>query len=451
MWRIPRLALGTVQSNARCQPLFWSLLTVLSQAGLGVQTFGSRASFASHDAARCLTGRPRRYLDSWIMDGEQTVASFQKGMSDCHLGLIEGSFAAALPDTGEAGGTLDPLCDRLTCPRIAAIDLSLMDGCRIPSRPPHLEGVLLSRAKGDEHALQCQATLESLWNVPVLGWLHDSEPVEALLDYLPASQAPSRTVCMSLADSLRSTLQLDALLEIAERVGALPAIHAEMDQPWSLRRKTTVAIALDEAFTNYFPETLEQLEAAGVTLRDFSPLKGEAIPDDTDVVYLGGGAADRHWPRLAANPCVAQSLRCFAARGGRVYAEGTGLAYLCRQVQLQGGTTLTAAGLLPATARQLARRPQYEPIELEFGASSWLFDSESPLRGYRDNSWEIEPAGPMLTFARGDDHRLDILGRGNVIGSRVAVHFSAQRSLLRRLGAPTPLRHYVPAMVERKL
>ena len=56
----------------------------------------------------------------------------------------------------------------------------------------------------------------------------------------------------------------------------------------------------------------------------------------------------------------------------------------------------------------------------------------------------------MLTFARGEEHRLDVLGRGNVIGSRLAIHFSSQRSLLRRLGAPTPLRHFVPAMVERK-
>ena len=74
MWRIPRLAVGTVQPSARCQPLQWALLTALSQAGMGVQTFGSRASFASHDASRCLTGRPRRYLYSWVMDGEQTAA-----------------------------------------------------------------------------------------------------------------------------------------------------------------------------------------------------------------------------------------------------------------------------------------------------------------------------------------------------------------------------------------
>jgi cobyrinic acid a,c-diamide synthase len=448
MWRIPRLAVGTVQPSARCQPLQWALLTALSQAGLSVQTFASRASFASHDASRCLTGRPRRYLDSWVMDGEQTAAAFQKGMNDCHLGLIDGAFEGAAQNQ-ESGGSLDHVCDRLSCPRIAAIDLSLMDGCRIPARPKHLDGILLARAKCDEHALNWQATLEPLWGVPVLGWLEESDPVDALLDYLPASQAPARSICMSLAESLRTTLQIDPLLEIAERVSALPATLHEEDHAWSLRQETTVAIALDDAFTNYFPETLEQLESAGVTLRDFSPLKGEAIPEGTDVVYLGGGAADRFWPRLAANHCLAQSLRCFAGRGGRVYAEGTGLAYLCRQVELLDGTTQTMAGLLPATARQVARRPVFEPLEIEFAAPSWLFGSESPLRGYRDNSWQIEPTGPMLTFARGEEHRLDVLGRGNVIGSRLAVHFSSQRSLLRRLGAPT-MRYFVPAMVERK-
>ena len=325
MWRIPRLAVGTVQSSARCEPLFWGLLTALSQAGLGVQTFGSRASFASHDPSRCLTGRPRRYLDTWVMDDEQTAAAFQKGMNDCHLGLIDGAFEVAA-ENQELGGSLDQVCDRLSCPRIAAIDLSLMDGCRIPARPQHLDGILLARAKCGEHALNWQATLEPLWGVPVLGWLEESDPVDALLDYLPASQSPARSICLSLAESLRATLRIDALLEIAERVSGLSPTQQDDEQCWSPRRNTTVAIALDEAFTNYFPETLEQLESAGVTLRDFSPLKGEAIPEGTDVVYLGGGAADRFWPKLAANHCLAQSLRCFAGRGGRVYAEGTGLA-----------------------------------------------------------------------------------------------------------------------------
>jgi len=91
-----------------------------------------------------------------------------------------------------------------------------------------------------------------------------------------------------------------------------------------------------------------------------------------------------------------------------------------------------------------------EPQEIEFAASSWLFDSQSQLRGYRDNSWQIEPHGPLLTYAGGEEHRLDILGRENVIGSRLAIHFASQHSLLRRLRAPTSMRHYVPAMVERK-
>jgi cobyrinic acid a,c-diamide synthase len=388
----------------------------------------------------------RRYLDAWLMDGEQSLSVFQKGMSDCHLGLLEGEFVTESP----LGGNLDLLADRLGCPRIAALDLSLMDGCRIPSRPAHLDGVLLARSISDEHALRWQATLEALWGVPVLGWLEESAPIDALLDYIPAGQAPSRDVCMSLADSLRDTLKFDALLEIAERVAAMPA--AADDAPaFPPRRKTVVAIAMDDAFVHYFPETLERLEAAGVTLCDFSPLKGEAIPAGSDVVYLGGGAADCFWPRLAANHCLAQSLRCFAARGGRVYAEGTGLAYLCREVELFDGRTCTMAGLLPARARQRLRRPEIEPVELELGGSSWLLDAESPLRGYRDNSWQIEPTGGMLTFARGDEHRLDIVGRGNVIGSRIAIHFCSQRSLLRRLGEPTPVRQFAAAMVERKL
>ena len=42
----------------------------------------------------------------------------------------------------------------------------------------------------------------------------------------------------------------------------------------------------------------------------------------------------------------------------------------------------------------------------------------------------------MLTYAAGAEHRLDMLGRGNVIGSRVLINLAANRHLLRRFFEP---------------
>ena len=62
-------------------------------------------------------------------------------------------------------------------------------------------------------------------------------------------------------------------------------------------------------------------------------------------------------------------------RGGRVYAEGGGLAYICRSM-MYGGQLYPMAGLLPAVATYQPVVPK--PVELRTCASSWLAPSNRP-------------------------------------------------------------------------
>src|SRR5262249_10535768 len=137
---------------------------------------------------------------------------------------------------------------------------------------------------------------------------------------------------------------------------------AEIDiepEAWLYNRRGhfRIAVAMDEAFRGYYPETLDLLEEAGAELCDFSPLRSERIPDHVELVYFGQADLDHDPDQLAANHCLKQSLRCFAAEGGRVYAEGSGLAYLCHDAVLADGRSLALTGLLPATARFCTATP----------------------------------------------------------------------------------------------
>jgi hypothetical protein len=75
-------------------------------------------------------------------------------------------------------------------------------------------------------------------------------------------------------------------------------------------------------------------------------------------------------------------------------------------------------------------------VQVTFGASSWLAPAGISIRGYRHRGWHIEPRGAMLTFAREPDQRMDVLGRGSVIASRVLINLAANRHLLRRFFEP---------------
>ena len=434
MWRVPSVAVGTVQGPARVEPVAWALLGALSKAGLGVQAFASRAVPDVRDIPHKITGRPLRHLDSWVQDREATIAAVYRGTIDSQAAVVYGSFCR----TDEpCGGDLATLCRRLMLPRIAVLDVSQLDPCRVPPRPADVAGILLDRVEGVRSRIQWQTLLEALWDAPLLGWLDAALPARVMLNYLPTDQPPSSDLLEDLSIALLASLRLEKLTQVAQRTQWLPTPSCDGPQRRSGSRfGAKVAVAYDEAFPGYSTDTLESLEAAGACVRDFSPLRCERLPEGTDVVLLGTGTRDGFWPELARNCCIQQSLRCFAAAGGRVYAEGSGLAYLSRQVVAADGRAVPMTGLIPATARRTQAARRYEPVRLTTGVASWLFPSRHELRGYREADWEIIPTGPMLTYALEPNGRLDLLARGNVIGSRIVFHLPSQREVLQRFLAP---------------
>jgi cobyrinic acid a,c-diamide synthase len=442
MRHLPRFAVGTVQPGACRDAAVWGLVAALAQVEDSPVLFRSSCDFAAHDPAKSILGRGSRHLDSWAMSRSDAISALARGAGERDTAIVEGQFDAAqrLQESRPAS-SLDRLCEWLDLPRIAVVDVRDLAQRGIGPCPAQIDALLLDRVSGAYDAAYWQTTLESLWKTPVLGWLDEAPSLRALCAMLPFGSHPSRELCCALGQRMLPTLRLARLHQLAQR----PAPLSFEPEAWLLRadkllrndkRRFRVAVAMDEVYCGCYPESFDLLEAAGAELCDFSPLRSEAIPDDVDVVYFGCGRPERDPERLAANHCLKQSLRSFAASGGRIYAEGSGLAYICREIVLPSGHSTEMTGLLPATARWLGRAPSAEPVEVTFGLSSWLAPARVSLRGYRHCGWQIQPRGPMLTYATSPDQRLDILGRGNVIGSRVLVNLAANRHLLRRFFEP---------------
>jgi cobyrinic acid a,c-diamide synthase len=421
----------------------WGLLAALKSVNDAPVLLKSSCHLGGHDPSKSILGRATRHLDSWAMSRADALCALARAAAENETAIVEGQFDAALPSRPALGqppaSSLDTLCRWLDLPRIAIVDVRELAACGWAKQPAPLSGLLLDRVADARDAAYWQTTLEAFWKIPVLGWLDEAASLRALRDS-PSVGNPSQDLCEALAQRLLPTLRLEKLRAIAHRA---PPIVAESDS-WlrgGRARRFRIAMAYDQAYCGYYPETLDLLEAAGAELCDFSPLRSETIPDRADIVYLGCGHPERDPALLAKNHCLKQSLRCFAAAGGRIYAEGSGLAYLCREIQFPCGRTVPMTGLLPATARWLPQSTPHEPTEVRFGASSWLVPAQVALRGYRHTGWQIEPRGPMITYALDPHQRLDVLGRGNVIGSRVLVNLAANRHLLRRFFEP-----YAPAV-----
>jgi cobyrinic acid a,c-diamide synthase len=244
-------------------------------------------------------------------------------------------------------------------------------------------------------------------------------------------------LCRELGDEFLRLGRLDLIDALATRRDMPPppvAIFARRDRR-ARSRQVTVAVAYDPAFNCYFPDTLDLLELEGANVVDFSPLRDEILPE-ADVVYLGCGHPEMYAEALSGNHCMLLALRNHVRSGGRVYAEGGGLAYLCQRLETTGGAMVPMVGALPAVARLNRQMAAPVPVEARLRGQSWLAPAGTHLRGYLNGHWVLEPVGPMRSYLAGPGHELDLVGQYQVIGSRLHLNFAAQSEFLKGFLSP---------------
>ncbi|HEY5316228.1 MAG TPA: hypothetical protein VIK18_27110 [Pirellulales bacterium] len=423
---LPRLALGTIQADATPELICWALLEVLKRQGCEVQHFASRCCLVPRDGALAATGLSSRHLDSWLMTPEICRELLMHGTASGGMAVVEGRYDAGC--RAQSGGSLDQLCAWLDMPRLAVIDVCRLEPCRLPERPA-VDALLLDRVASASDRCHWQTHLESLWGIPVLGALEDLPRLRSAVSDLQPGAAVPHELVQSLGDGFERHAQVGALRRLAAS-RPLPAPSRELFGRRPNRRPLTVAVAYDEAFKCYFPDTFDLLETMGATLVDFSPLHDEQLPAGADLVYLGCGHPERYATELAENYCMTSALRNHLCGGKRVYADGGGVAYLCQSLEDAEGHYSPMVGALPAIARFDPASAPCQPVELALARPSWLGQVGTRVRGYRNSRWRLEPAGPLrgLFAEPGCEH--DMVGCFRAVASCLQINFATQPGFL---------------------
>lgn len=367
---------------------------------------------------------------------------FLRGACVADLAIVDGRYD---PPTGpaESGGRLEPLCQWLDLPRLAVIDAALLADCQFPPRPQDVEGLLLDRVMDETHLARLSTDLEALWGIPVLGALEVMAGLRSILSSSAERSAVPQRVCEELGDNFVRHWQPGRLLEIATRRSPPKSAFRAGGSP-SFLHKLTVAVAYDEAFHCYFPDTLDLLERLGASVADFSPLRDECLPDGADVVYLGCGHPERYSAALSENHCMKAALRSHLRAGRRIYAEGGAAAYLCQQMETSSGESRRMVGILPATARLTATPQDAVPVELTLARSNWLGERGTRVRGYRNAHWRFEPVAAEAGFVAEAEHRFDMIGCHPAIGSLLHLDFAVPPGFVQQFFAAAVLQPVTP-------
>lgn len=412
----PRLAWGTINATADGRTSAWGFLAACQQQGIVPQRFHSQAFVQSHDPVH-VASRGLRYLDSWLHGPGDCLRLFREGMSGAQLGFVTGAW----DNPGLTG-----LTQLLDLPRIVVVDVANHSPCLLPP-VDQFDGVWLQGINSLAELAHWEANLAAISKTPIIGWQFRGR-LACRSTREPVAGLTGRELLEFANHHWRPTVDWHKLWEVANRRAKItqqlaePAVRKSI--PLEGLGTLRIAIAFDEAFSGYFPETLAALQQAGATLIDFSPLRNDCLPREIDLVYFGDGNLGPHLRTLAENHCLRLRLRAFVQNGGRAIVEGRAAAYFCRTATSSAAGTFPLAGIFPFDASQ-TDTPHLQRVETKLAEECWLGPAATKIAGYQ-----------LPEFRYSDHHEPSVWIDEGVVALPCSIPWHARRDLMRRFFRP---------------
>jgi cobyrinic acid a,c-diamide synthase len=435
----PRVVLGALAGDSGKTLVSLALALMARKAGVPVRGFKKGPDYIDAGWLTWACGHRARNLDTFLMGFPGAVSSFVRNASRHGLNVIEGN--RGLYDGFDPEGTHSTaeLAKAIQAPVLLVVDATKATrtvaacvlGCRKLDESVRIGGVILNRVSKGRHEQVIRSAIEADCGVPVLG---------AIPRFSDSGLLPSRHLGLVTTDEhpdcgvlrdrilelLSNHLDLEGILSLARQAPALT------EEPGIARRipvgdRVTVGYFKDSAFTFYYPENLEALEAAGATLAPVSSLIARELPDSLDALYIGGGFPETHAAEISANVALLASLKEKAGAGLPIYAECGGLMLLSRSIQIDGRSH-PMSGVLGFNVEMHAKPQGHGYVELAVDRPNPFFPVGLQLKGHEFHySRIVGEGGPPNTACavrRGSGcyERRDAAIAGNVWAAYTHLH-----------------------------
>jgi len=385
----PRLVVAGLSGDGGKTLVSIGLGRALTDRGRAVQPFKKGPDYIDAAWLTAATGRPCRNLDPFLME-EPEIGRAVAAAGAADLLLVEGN--RGLFDGVDAAGSHSTatLAKLLGAPVVLVVNVTKTTRTAAAAvlgsihLDPELDlaGVILNRVGTARQERVIREAVEGATGVPVIGAiprLRGEEPLPGRhLGLVTTVEHPRRDEAIArVATVVAEHVDLDRIEAIASLATEV-SLDVAVVRPG--RSRVTIGYFSDQAFSFYYPENLEALEAAGARLVAVSPGADRALPD-VDGLYIGGGFPEMYAAGLADNRAFADSVKDRVGCGMPVYAECGGLMYLARELRVDG-VDHPMSGVLDVVVEQTAR-PQghgYETVVID--RENPFFPVGCELRGH---------------------------------------------------------------------
>ncbi len=443
----PTIVVAGVRSGVGKTTIATGIMGALTRRGYKVQPFKAGPDYIDPSYHEIACGVPSRNLDTWLLPHPTVLELFQRAAGQRQISVIEGVMGVfdGHSSLTEDGSTAE-LAKLLNAPVVLVADAGKVArsvaaevlGYQMFDPDLRIAGVILNGVGGPRHLEFCQPQIEATTGLPVLGYLPRRDEFVQPERHLGLIPTVEGTVASRWYDSLiaqvEETFDLDAIVKLADTCDPPPArtvAYPQQDQP----KRARIAIAKDKAFSFYYQDSLDLLEAWGAELVPFSPLEDDRLPEGAGGIYIGGGFPEMFASELAANSAMHVAIRDAVQRGVPVYGECGGLMYLGRSLSDLEGQQHPMIGVIPAVSAMSNKHLVLGYREVESRIDSPLMRQGQRVRAHEFH-WSTleEPPVPEHSVYRvvDQDNRADGFQSGSVWASYVHIHMGSDPSIARR-------------------
>jgi cobyrinic acid a,c-diamide synthase len=409
------------------------LLSALRSRGFAVQAFKVGPDFIDPSLHELATLAPSHNLDGWMLSRTANETLFAHATTGKDIAVVEGVMGLFDGVDGKSNsGSTAEMAQWLNLPIVLVIDANplarsaaaIIEGFRNFDKTLQFAGVIFNRVAGEGHF---RILADAVHDFPILGWLPHNPEIEIRerhLGLLTGQEQDAQSRIERIHNFVVSHVDIDRLLRFVpdrSRDDGSPAITV------ASIKNVRVALARDEAFSFYYHANRMEMERAGATIVEFSPIRDQAMPT-ADLLYIGGGYPELYRDQLAANISMRASVRDFINAGGRFYAECGGLMYLARRIE-----NAEMVGVLSTDIRMSDRPSDFGYCEVTANHPSLLGPRGTRVRGHQFHHSTCAPPSekPVYTVRQGSREYQEGFRFKNGIASYVHLHFLSNPDVIR--------------------
>jgi len=365
-FQLPRIVIAGLSGDGGKTLVSLGLVGAFRKAGLQVAAFKKGPDFIDAAWLARASGQVARNLDTFLMPREAVLDSVAGSAGKCDIAVVEGNRGLFDGFDSQGSHSTAELAKLISAPVVLVVDTTkvtrtvaaLVKGCIALDPDVPLAGVVLNRVGTLRQENLIRRAIKEAVGLPVLGAvprLRDQHLPSRHLGLVTSVEHPEAdAVLEKVAEVVGSSVDVDALMGLARRAPELQASDKQKSAP-KVKKRVRIGVLKDRAFSFYYPENLEALEAAGGEVVELSPMVDDHVPE-IEALYAGGGFPEVYAKGLSANVGFREALARQIREGLPVWAECGGLMYLSEKLVMESGS-YPMVGALPIVVEQ-TRKPQ---------------------------------------------------------------------------------------------